>query len=396
MTHSTQNFTGTVKANGYPFNSTGNCGIFGTIYHDGDDWSPSQHGNKLLWHTYQKGATTTVQQQFTVVRKADGVRHLTTMGAAYSYGNYVQATVPTDLAVWTAAARGVREHSFNLGVSLGESRESLSMVFGSMRRVLSAIRALKQHNWSEVANQLSLIVVQYTPTKVHLKDKHGKVRKHSRNPGPKDISSTWLGLQYGWKPLLSDIFNAMDALEAVRKRPRFKQHKFSTRNKGSWTTSLNGEPGLKDFKRSKTLYLRITEYPSVSASLGLNNPASILWELVPLSFVFDWFLPVGDWLDAVGFRGSIEGTAAICTAETANYDMVNSTLYVGSTYHKGDAGVGKHSRRHRNYTRGPMVAITALGSGMGRLPLPTVNDPQWIASKRHFADLTALAYQIFR
>jgi hypothetical protein len=33
--------------------------------------------------------------------------------------------------------------------------------------------------------------------------------------------------------------------------------------------------------------------------LGLANPAAIAWELVPFSFVFDWFVPVGEFLNAV-------------------------------------------------------------------------------------------------
>jgi hypothetical protein len=32
--------------------------------------------------------------------------------------------------------------------------------------------------------------------------------------------------------------------------------------------------------------------------LGLNNPVGIAWELIPFSFVVDWFVPVGKWLTA--------------------------------------------------------------------------------------------------
>jgi hypothetical protein len=32
--------------------------------------------------------------------------------------------------------------------------------------------------------------------------------------------------------------------------------------------------------------------------LGLLNPWEIAWELVPLSFVFDWFMPVGNFLSS--------------------------------------------------------------------------------------------------
>jgi len=33
--------------------------------------------------------------------------------------------------------------------------------------------------------------------------------------------------------------------------------------------------------------------------LGITNPLLIGWELVPFSFVVDWFLPVGNWLESV-------------------------------------------------------------------------------------------------
>jgi hypothetical protein len=31
--------------------------------------------------------------------------------------------------------------------------------------------------------------------------------------------------------------------------------------------------------------------------LGLLDPATVLWEIIPYSFVVDWFLPIGSYLD---------------------------------------------------------------------------------------------------
>jgi hypothetical protein len=33
--------------------------------------------------------------------------------------------------------------------------------------------------------------------------------------------------------------------------------------------------------------------------LGLTNPLAIAWELVPFSFVLDWLVPVGTWLQSL-------------------------------------------------------------------------------------------------
>jgi hypothetical protein len=33
--------------------------------------------------------------------------------------------------------------------------------------------------------------------------------------------------------------------------------------------------------------------------IGFNNPISLAWEVLPYSFVLDWFLPIGDFLDGL-------------------------------------------------------------------------------------------------
>jgi hypothetical protein len=38
----------------------------------------------------------------------------------------------------------------------------------------------------------------------------------------------------------------------------------------------------------------------LASSLGLANPFALAWELTPLSFVLDWFVSVGDFLNGLG------------------------------------------------------------------------------------------------
>jgi hypothetical protein len=51
-------------------------------------------------------------------------------------------------------------------------------------------------------------------------------------------------------------------------------------------------------------FVRIDALPQNEAiisfvSSGITNPLLIGWELVPFSFVVDWFLPVGGWLESL-------------------------------------------------------------------------------------------------
>jgi hypothetical protein len=36
-----------------------------------------------------------------------------------------------------------------------------------------------------------------------------------------------------------------------------------------------------------------------SSEIGLTNPAGLAWELLPYSFVVDWFIPIGGWLNGL-------------------------------------------------------------------------------------------------
>jgi len=39
--------------------------------------------------------------------------------------------------------------------------------------------------------------------------------------------------------------------------------------------------------------------------MGLINPAEVAWELTPWSFVVDWFIPVGNFLEALTARAGV-------------------------------------------------------------------------------------------
>lgn len=114
-------------------------------------------------------------------------------------------------------------------------------------------------------------------------------------------------MQYGWKPMMSDLFNS---LEAVDRAQQANDLLYSVRKSSGWRkmveriydcqTSGNGLRFTLTEEELCTVKVYYQIQSSVLASLasvGLANPASIVWELVPYSFVIDWFLPVGNWFN---------------------------------------------------------------------------------------------------
>lgn len=62
-------------------------------------------------------------------------------------------------------------------------------------------------------------------------------------------------------------------------------------------------------------------WDSLASSLGLNNPAGIVWEAIPFSFVVDWIVPVGDFIEnlnpgAKTFDGDIRVVSCHHTIKT--------------------------------------------------------------------------------
>lgn len=129
----------------------------------------------------------------------------------------------------------------------------------------------------------------------------------------KELSSDWLAYQYGVKPLLSDIEGLISELNrggVFRTDVIGSRHeKVSSNGAGytgdngtytigpycSWSTKLEAEVTVKYKLKSEVNSNGL----KLMSSIGIANPAALAWELVPWSFVIDWFIPIGDYLNTI-------------------------------------------------------------------------------------------------
>lgn len=123
------------------------------------------------------------------------------------------------------------------------------------------------------------------------------------------IPSSWLELQYGWIPLMSDLYGGLNHLY---RRSRFQipyvTGKAQQGGEDILTQNCNAvEDGFSTvLKFRQQQVVRIGLFYQISnpvlaelSSLGLINPLEIVWELTRYSFVVDWFIPIGSWLSAL-------------------------------------------------------------------------------------------------
>lgn len=133
----------------------------------------------------------------------------------------------------------------------------------------------------------------------------GRLVRFIRNFHPRQWGNRWLEYQYGWRPLVQDIYNtAQQLMDSSTKRNlkivgRASQQRGDlTRYANTWYTGCTESVGYA--LRSRVMV--VAEFgmsPSrIQALSGFTslNPASITWELLPYSFVVDWFYDIGGYI----------------------------------------------------------------------------------------------------
>jgi hypothetical protein len=200
-------------------------------------------------------------------------------------------TANDDLRLLDKLAQTIRGHSFDLGINIAEASKTYASILGNLRSLGTALVDLKHGNIAGAFRAL------------------GVPSKRRRRLRAKDVSGRWLEMQYGWLPLASQSFEASKALAAVT-GPRVLRFSASVATKHG---SYDGSAGPTHYKYpvnvsfSSRILAELYEDISLQRSLGLVDPLSIAWEVVPYSFVVDWFLPVGTYLSALSIIPRLKG-----------------------------------------------------------------------------------------
>lgn len=113
------------------------------------------------------------------------------------------------------------------------------------------------------------------------------------------LARRWLELSYGWKPTMSDIWGLSQELQKVHtgnyKTIRLRAAYERTRNL-SYSGFLN-VVNVEEVKVKMTTRYREEAILKSASALGITNPLAVAWELTPYSFVLDWAIGVGDYLN---------------------------------------------------------------------------------------------------
>lgn len=198
----------------------------------------------------------------------------------------------------------VKNHSFNLAVATAESRQTLRLIKDNLLSVGRAALDVKNGRFSVAVERLlnsPAVNRRLTPSHRGSIVRIGQITR--REAQVTDVFQKWLELQYGWLPLLSDVHEASKFLESrVKRKQFFDVTKTSVNSKGRWDSS-ESPPNYSNigqiFEVCKITSRSVITDETIPSELGLEDPLTVAWEVLPFSFVADWFIPIGAYLTAV-------------------------------------------------------------------------------------------------
>lgn len=213
----------------------------------------------------------------------------------------------------------------NLAQDLVQYKQTVNMIADTARRLTMSYKSVRRGNFTEALKLLY----------------HPSVSKYSRGAptsNSKSAASNWLALQYGWKPLLNDIHEAITLISALNKRENgpngvTRVTASSTKRSESHSTfPAWGEAprvgGTKDITVSTTVryiiyYRQSGKLTTFLQQTGFTNPLNLAWEVLPYSFVLDWLLPIGPWLETLSLWQGREFVSGVQTTFTRGNTFMN-------------------------------------------------------------------------
>jgi hypothetical protein len=311
----------------------------------------------------------------------------------------------------------------NLPVAAVEARQSIELVTQSAKRIATSLLLIRKGQFVKAATALGMskppkrlyATINGTRRGIRVNgkqttDSRGRSIKGDIKFTSSDVTSNWLAYRYGWVPLLSDVHGSLTtAYEHSRMVDKtictHYGYASDTKYSSAYSTTYT-IPGTVNYPTARATLVcenrlsskykvrarLLSKTASSSAQLGLSNPLLVAWELVPFSFVADWFVNVGDILDGLSSFDGYEFVSGI-RCDNSEADIFTTSIHFtrsGSWNVYGSTTDVKisHSYYRAAYDRVALTSFPSVAFHIERNPF---------AGKMNRAlDAVSLVHQLFK
>lgn len=273
----------------------------------------------------------------------------------------------------TAATANIDNPTFDGATFIGELRETIHY----MRNPLAALnKAVEEaRHWKR------------------------RKRKFDHKSTSEYIADNWLSYRYSIRPLMNDVKNAAEAVArtVLNAEPVRKTARGSASETGQLSTS-GTVGGAYNYTTTTTatysvragVLYELTRSPN-TFGIGTERLGIVGWELIPLSFVADWFFNVGTFVEAITPVAGVKRLGSWTTVRKEENTHRETWWVTGGTYPTGMPRViTSDGRCVEDYTSTSTDRTPGVQIGLGQKITPLAGD----IGKLRILDLLALGRQI--
>lgn len=283
----------------------------------------------------------------------------------------------------------IKDMKVNVLQAFSERKQVFSLIMSTASLLANVMINLRRGNLVMAADYLGLRVSKRAATRYR--------RAYNIKPEDKDhveqvSANGWLAIQYGVRPLLQDIIGAAElyaqkeAGEVITRQTVQKQGSLAHVSSGSGSGSQGRVSRIRT--RTGDVLVKVScdfstgsEKTHTLAQMGISNSFLVAYELLPWSFVVDWFIPIGNWLSAMDATKGLTFQSGFMSTKITWYSSETQTFSDQGAYDVfGRSGTSTAHSYERTFTRTILSAFPSV-------PLPRFKNP---LSLEHAANAVAL------
>jgi len=242
-----------------------------------------------------------------------------------------------DILKWKAY-RKVGASTAELGIAFGQIGQTVVMLAKPLKVALRVWRFLQAE--CRAGSVLMNRAIPY-----FMQSRHRVPAKRRTKQLMKKAADNWLEFSYGLLPTIQDVKDGVEGIEQILKP--FRRVKLAKAGKKTTTkvVSLITVPipttnfSLKYRKTEETTFqytckyfykFNMPETPGQILGLDVNSIATVAWDLLPWSFVVDWFLDVGGFLNSItrGRSATVLGDfTSLKVTKTIWYECIEASYW---------------------------------------------------------------------